>query len=276
MNCAWNELLAILPPRIRPEVDRHGRDSAEELRLRVNAPPELRCGRNSLWLKDRITGEDIRCCVNTASRFSPWASAGTASGYVTAPGGHRIGLCGEAVMIEGRVTGVRNIQGLCIRIARDFPGIAQPLAGLKGSVLILGAPGWGKTTLLRDLIRRRSDREVHVGVVDQRGELFPGDFPRGTCTDVLTGCPKAAGIDMLLRTMGPETIALDEITAREDCEALIQAAWCGVDLIATVHASCLEDLQRRELYRSLMREGIFDHLVILNRDKSWHVERSRA
>jgi stage III sporulation protein AA len=145
-----------------------------------------------------------------------------------------------------------------------------------GSVLILGPPGSGKTTLLRDLIRIVSDRGTgSVSVVDERGELFPreADFDRGKQTDVLTGCDKASGIDMVLRTMGPRYVAVDEITNQNDCQALIRAGWCGVKLMATAHATDLADLRQRPVYRPLIQTGIFDTVVVLKPDKSWRVER---
>ena len=91
--------------------------------------------------------------------------------------------------------------------------------------------------------------------------------------DVLTGCPKSAGIDMTLRTMGPSYIALDEITAEGDCQALVQAANCGVRLVATAHAASVRDFRSRNVYRVLVENRIFDGLVLLHRAKSYHVER---
>ena len=226
MMCAWKQLLSVLPPRLRPEVDRLGKNALQELRLRLGMPPELVLSGESRWLGCCVSREDLNYCINAASRYSPWAAATTAQGYLTAPGGHRIGLCGEVVCKDGVVTGIREISSLCIRVARDFPGIAKRAADAPGSILILGAPGWGKTTLLRDLIRQIGEKQC-VSVVDERGELFPEGLERGKKTDVLTGCPKSPGIDMVLRTMGPDCIAVDEITAEADARALLRAANCG-------------------------------------------------
>lgn len=276
MTCAWKELLSILPQWLRQDVDKLGRESAQELRLRINAPPELVEAGESLWLTGIVSQDDLNFCINTASRYSPWAASTSARGYLTAPGGHRVGICGEAVMKNGTITGIRSVTSLCIRIARDFPGLAESLSALEGSVLILGAPGWGKTTLLRDLIRQRSDQGEHISVVDERGELFPEDFPRGARTEVLCGCPKPDGVEMLLRTMGPKTIAVDEITAESDCEALRKAAWCGVNMLATAHAASLTDFHHRPVYTPLAKQEIFDTIVVLHQDKSWHLERSKG
>ena len=142
------------------------------------------------------------------------------------------------------------------------------------SVLIIGPPGAGKTTLLRDLIRQRSDLDQgSVSVVDERGELFPSGFQCGKQTDVLTGATKAEGIPLMLRTMGPGTIAVDEITEEADLLALVGAAGCGVRLLATAHGQNLKDMKQRPIYRKLLEQGIFDILVILQEDKSWRTER---
>lgn len=271
MKCAWKELLAILPPWLAREAE--GLDTLQELRLRLGSPPELVCKDGSKWLTRAISREDLNFCVNTASRYSPWASQTVAQGYLTAPGGHRIGLCGEAVVNGGVMTGIRSVTSLCIRVARDFPGIGAEAAKLRGSILLIGPPGSGKTTLLRDIVRNISQREA-VAVVDERGELFPGQFfEGGKRLDVLNGCPKTTGIDTVLRTMGPSSLAVDEITAEADCEALLRAGWCGVRLLATAHAASVRDLRCRALYRPLLANQLFAHILVLGRDKSWREER---
>lgn len=274
MRCAWNELLSILPVWMRREVDELGRAELQELRLRIGSAPELVRKGPDTRLKRNVTEEDLRYVINTASRYSPWASATVAQGYITAAGGHRIGLCGEAVVQAGRMTGLRRVDSVCIRVARDLEGISAGASCLTGSILIIGKPGAGKTTLLRDLIRLRGKTEA-VAVVDERGELFPpeGGFDRSGKIDVLTGCSKIQGIEMLLRVMGPAVIAVDEITSEEDGTALIKAGWCGVSLLATAHASSLADLRRRPVYAPLVQSGIFETVIVLRPDKSWKAER---
>ena len=273
MKCAWKELLAILPLSMRPEVDKYGRDGLQEIRLRLGRPPELVTAKGSRWIGLNVTAQDLNFVVHTASKYSPWAATTVTKGYITAAGGHRIGMCGEAVIKDDRVVGIRTVTSLCIRVAGDFPGIAAKAAGISGNILIIGPPGSGKTTLLRDLIRRISDSGQSVTVVDERGELFPPAFGQGRRTDVLTGCSKAQGLDMALRTMGPSCIAVDEITAESDCLALQQCCWCGVRLLATAHASDLNDLQSRRIYQPLYQSRIFENVLILRRDKTWYTER---
>ena len=272
MICAWKELLSILPHWLRQEVDKFNDRMLQELRLRINEPPELVCGSAVRWLTQKVTKEDLHYCINAASRYSPWNALSMAKGYLTAPGGHRIGICGEAVSSGGHMTGIREVTSLCIRVSRDFPGIAENIP-LSGSVLILGAPGWGKTTLLRDLIRRISDCGEHISVVDERQELFPGCFHSGPRTDVLSGISKESGIDSVLRSMGPAWIAVDEITAQEDCAALLRAGWCGVRLLATAHAASYQDFVTRPIYRPLAQSNLFENVLVLRPDKSWRIRR---
>lgn len=272
MRCAWKELLDILPRWMITDVDALGRSSLQELRLRLDAPPELVSCDSVQRLGRQVSSEDLSYCVNAASRYSPWAAATIAQGFLTVSGGHRIGLCGEAVLKNKEITGIRKVTSLCIRVARDFPGIGSSAAGLRGSMLILGAPGRGKTTLLRDIARQISQKST-VAVVDERGEIFPSGFVRGDRMDVLTGVPKAGGVEMVLRTMGPEWIAVDEITAEEDCRSLLQAQGCGVRLLATAHAGSLDEFRVRPIYKALLDNHVFDYLLILHSDKSYGTER---
>lgn len=279
MRCAWRSFIDLLPLWMRDFVDQQGRDTLQELRLRVNAPPLLRLKDSTLTMSRSVASEDLIFCVNMVTKYSPWSVSTAPKCYFTAPGGHRVGLCGIVSVSNGQVVGVRNVTSLCIRIARDFPGIAKEMSCLSGSVLILGKPGSGKTTLLRDYIRLLSTNcDNNVTVVDERQEIFPyfGGafcFETGKNTDVISGCDKATGIEAALRNTGPSTIAVDEITAADDCAALLHAGWCGVDLIATAHAGSRSDLFTRSVYRPIVESHLFDHLLIMHPDKSWHIER---
>lgn len=272
MICAWKELLEILPMWMRTEVDKLGSETMQELRLRVNSPPELILPEKSYWLQRKIRQEDLSYTINAASQYSPWTASSAAQGYITGPGGHRIGLCGETVIQQGKVMSIKNFSSLCIRIARDFPGIAAAVSHMAGSILIIGPPGWGKTTLLRDLIRQLESDE-RICVMDERKELFPNGFRHGNRIDILSGCSKREGIPMLLRTMGPTCIAVDEITEKEDASALLQAANCGVRLLATAHGLSVSDFCQRSVYRPLVENKIFDILLVLKKDKTFTMER---
>ncbi len=272
MICGWQELLRILPGWLAQEVDMRGKQTMRELRLRLGEYPQLVLDGRNIFLSRRVKAEDLSFCVNMATKYSPWAASTMSEGYITAEGGHRIGICGDAIGQGSAMRGLKNYRSLCIRVAGDFPGIASPLTDLKGSILIIGCPGSGKTTLLRDLIRQLSEKE-NISVIDQRAELFPECFQAGPGTDILTGCEKDKAIDILLRTMCPDSIAMDEITRDEDCAAMRKAAWCGVRLIATAHAADEDELRRRQVYQPILTDRIFDHLVVLKRDKSWRTRR---
>lgn len=271
MTCAWNELLAILPLWLRTHIEPYQESFLLEIRLRINKPPELVTLRKNIWLSHIVQAEDISFCINTASRYSPWSAATSAQGFITAPGGHRIGLCGDAVVKDHQLSGIRSPQSICIRVARDVSGIANNAVRASGSILILGAPGWGKTTLLRDLSRSLAQEQT-VCVVDERQELFPVGYQRGRRMDVLSGCPKASGIEVLLRTMGPDIIAVDEISSQNDCNAILNAFGCGVRLIATAHAAGRTDYMQNRIYAPIRERNVFQTFLVLHPDKSFHTE----
>ena len=278
MKCAWAEFLQLVPIWMRGQVDDYGRNILQELRMRLGRAPELICKSKQYRLLGKVTLQDIQYTINAATNYSPWAASSAEEGYITGPGGHRIGMCGIAIVNKDKMEGIKTPTSLCIRVARDFPGIAQSV-NLSGSVLIIGTPGSGKTTLLRDLIRKRSEENTgSITVIDERGEIFPqgdgqGCFDTGYRTDVLSGCSKQHGITMALRTMGPSCIAVDEITAMKDTQALMQAAWCGVDLYATAHAGSKAELFARPIYKPIVNSRIFQTLLILKEDQSWCLER---
>ncbi len=276
MRCAWQAYLNLLPPWLRSDVDRLGKENLLETRLRIHSPVELITTNGSLWLSRCVTQDDLIFPINIASGYSPWAAATVSRGYITAAGGHRIGSCGRATVVAGEMTGISVLSSLSIRVARDFPGIAQKAAKISGSVLILGPPGSGKTTLLRDLIRSKAE-DMLVSVVDERAELFPmaGNdfcFPPGKRMDIITGCSKKQGIEAVLRSMNPQMIAVDEITAEDDCQALLQAGWCGVKLLATAHACNKQDLHTRPVYKPLVKHKLFDAILVLRPDRTCYVE----
>lgn len=277
MKCAWDALIRIIPVWMRDAVDKQGKEQLQELRLRVNKPPLLILNNKSVTMNRSVSKEDLRFCINIVTNYSPWSVSTGNSGYYTAPGGHRIGVCGTVTISDGQPYVIQNITSLCIRVSRDFPGLTSEISNLKGSVLIIGSPGWGKTTFLRDFSRQLSNRNCVV-VIDEKQEVFPqynGEycFETGRNTDVIYGCDKEFGVNLALRNLNPNVIVVDEITAKKDCDALLHAGWCGVDLVATAHAGSRYDLFSRAVYRPIIESGIFRYLVILRPDKSWYWER---
>lgn len=271
MKLMSKELLGILSPAVREQIKKLDPLSLQEIRLKTGCQALARSDTGIRQLGHIVLQEDINFVINTASRYSPWNARTAAQGYITAPGGHRIGICGEGISDQGRMQGIRNPSSVCIRVAKEIPGLSDRV-DLRESLLIIGPPGSGKTTLLRDLIRRISkENRGMISVVDERGEIFPHTggkscFDSGNA-DVLSNCSKPEGIEMVLRSMGPQWIAVDEITAQTDCDALVQAGWCGVKLLATVHAGSAEDLRSRPVYRPLMDSRLFRTGVLLSKDR---------
>lgn len=281
MTCLWSSLVKVLPIWIRQDVDKHYDEDLLEIRMRLGLNPVLIKRNEQIRLAGIVKTEDMLFCVNTASHYSPWAAKTITQGFISITGGHRIGISGQVISKNGIPSGMSTISSLCIRVAREITGISKDLWLIPGSLLIIGKPGSGKTTLLRDLIYQKSEHNCGmIGVVDERMELFPvhegtSCFRTGINTDVLYGCDKGRGIEMLIRNMKPSVIAVDEVTAEKDCDAMLHAGWCGVDLIATAHAGSRADLIKRELYKPLISTNLFDTLVILRPNQTWSIERMR-
>lgn len=273
----------LLPHNLRDrarELKREERASCEEFRLRLGYPASVVMpeGERSMG-GDPVTKRELGFVLEAATGASVHsASSRLAEGFITAKGGFRVGLCGAVGLSGGEPGGFTSVSSAAIRISREHKGACVPIidsvysGGEVRSTLIISPPGAGKTTLLRDLVRYISDAAggPRVGLCDERSEIaafFDGEptMDVGRRTDVLDGCPKARAVSMLLRSMNPGVIAIDEITAEEDAEAMTRAAHCGVKLIATAHAASRTELAERPIYRALLASGVFEELIIIRK-----------
>lgn len=204
-------------------------------------------------------------------------------GFLTIQGGHRVGVAGKILMEQGKIKSIRHISFLNVRLAHQIEGCADrviPYIVEKGEVchtLIISPPCCGKTTLLRDVVRQISNGTTwcvgkNVGVVDERSEIggsYQG-VPQndlGIRTDVLDCCPKAEGMMMLIRSMSPEVVAVDEIGDYGDIKAIESVLNCGCRLIATVHGSSIDDIKKKPLLQKMVQEHVFERYIILNGKK---------
>lgn len=299
----WTEVLSVLPANIRKVIDGSGPDilsKVEEIRIRARRPLMMGLDSGDVMLSGTgaaassigqaylVSEEDVSRCLHLVSGSSVYAlEEEIRNGFITIAGGHRVGITGKAVLENGRVKTLKHISGINIRISREItgaaaglmPGIIDRESGTIHHTMIFSPPRCGKTTVLRDAVRMISDGIPElglsgntVGLVDERSEIAGccRGVPQrnvGIRTDVLDGCPKAEGMVMLLRSMGPSVIATDELGRAEDVRALEEVLNAGVRVIFTVHGSSLEELAARPALNYLFRLGVVERYVLLGREE---------
>lgn len=289
-----DSILQILPVTIRSLLEQSVNplfQKIEEIRVRVNRPLEIIAEGKPYYPKINkehyiVTVEDSVHLLNKLSNHSLYAfEEELKRGYITIKGGHRVGLAGKVTIEQGKVKAIKEIGSYNIRIAREKIGIADryiPFLYEKRwlNTLIIGAPQTGKTTLLRDLARTISTGNLQyhvpskkVGIVDERSEIAGSvkgvpQHQLGSRVDVLDACPKAEGIMMMIRSMSPEVIVVDEIGRKEDCDAILEALNAGVQMIMTIHANRLEDVYMRPMLKPIMESQVFERFVELTRNET--------
>ena len=256
----------------------------QEIRIRVDKPIILKLREKDLILQYNILQTEILQIVERLCENSIYAYKNQiCEGFITIKGGHRVGLTGSCVIENGKITNIKYISSLNIRIAREVKNcstrILREIIDIENKTIynsiIVAPPGRGKTTILRDIIRRISDgieeinfRGKTCGVVDERGEIaamYKGAPQNdvGIRTDIIENVSKNKGIHMLIRTMAPEIIACDEIGSKEDVEAIHYALYSGVKGIFTMHGKNVEDIKNNKQIYELIENREIQKIVFL-------------
>ena len=291
-------VLQIFPAELRKMLlaNKDKLKETEEIRIRINQPMILWDGRREYFLdklsgrlsveaegSDYIKESDISAMLTFLSRYSIYAyEEELKSGFLTLEGGHRVGVTGQIRMEGEKVEQLAYVGSLNIRIAHQKIGCAKEILPFirteqrVRNTLFVSSVGIGKTTLLRDSIRLISGDEtsrIHfkVGVVDERSEIAAccHGIPQnnlGIRTDVIDRCKKAVGMRMLLRSMSPDVIAVDELGSMEDFQAVDEVLHCGCSILGTIHAADMLELQQKEQLRKWVEQKIFERYVILKKD----------
>ena len=257
-------------------------DHIQEIKLRIGKPLIIIYrGKERMWKDVIVTKEEIKETLEYISNYSLYAyEHELKQGFITIEGGHRAGMAGQVIMEEGKIKNLKYISSINLRISHEVKNCADKIFPYitynkqMYHTLLISPPRCGKTTLLRDIIRQVSDGNMWVkgctvGVVDERSELggcYLGNPQNemGVRTDILDRCPKAEGMIMLIRSMAPQVIAVDEIGAQEDVHAIEYAMHCGCKMLATAHGYSMEEIQRKPIFEKLVQERRFERYVILS------------
>lgn len=282
-----NTISSYLPKRIRKIMYFIDWEELEEIRLRQGLPVMLHYRDGVFFIDSRgsavlsgdnlitATKQDISEALELITHSSLYAhKENICNGFITIPGGNRVGLSGSAVSEMGKLLNLKDISGLNYRIAHEITGCSDKLMDIimdvnrARSTLIISPPECGKTTLLRDIIRNISNMKLKVSVVDERGEIgssfegYPG-YDLGYSSDILTGAPKAQGMLMMLRSMSPHVIATDELGTLEDITAVEKIISSGVSVVATIHGR--DTTQLKNLPHTAGLLNYFECIIVLSR-----------
>lgn len=284
-------LLQKIPVHLRQELKEEDLNGVEEIRLRTGWPMELYYGTQNIRLIGRVCGADVMEMLNYLTGYSLYAyEEQFKQGFFTIEGGHRVGLVGHTTIEQPsgaartEIVCLKDISGINIRIARQKKDISLwmiPYIRTQDSIhntLFVASPGVGKTTYLRDCIRILSSGEdqkapLKISVVDERSELAASHLGMaqndlGLRTDVMDNCPKLRGMEMVLRSMSPQIVAVDELGGEEELVMLGKILNSGSRILGTMHAGSLEELGRKAGMKNIMEQKLIGRYVMLEKKKN--------
>ena len=246
----------------------------EEIRVRLGQDIVIKAASNEYFCEGTaITEYDMSYIIMNATNGAFHSLIhDLQNGFLPLEKGCRLGICGEGIMLENHIHNIQRISSICIRIPHEVKGCSdhfydEIIAPNFQNTIIVGPPGSGKTTLLREIIRKLSDDGCYVGIADERGEISGikhgvPTFDIGIRTDIISGIPKSTAASMILRTMAPDIIAMDEITSVKDMPAITEAVGCGVGLLTTMHGRGLYDLEKPS-FRPIYELRAFEYAIFI-------------
>lgn len=280
-------IFAYLPKTIKDHLQQASSyfplNDIEEIRFRIGRPIEITANRKTVFLPYSLSREEAEQIMEKLSNHSFYTlDEELRRGYITINGGHRVGLAGRVILDSGKVKGIREVSSFNIRIAREKIGVAEKYIhylfdSAWHHTMIIGPPQSGKTTFLRDLariistgVKQHNIPPYKVGIVDERSEIAGSvngvpQLTFGPRIDVLDACPKAEGMMMMIRSMSPDVLVVDEIGRKEDTEAILEAVHAGVRLMMTTHGESLEEIKQRPSLQPIVRQEIFTRFIELSR-----------
>ncbi len=265
-------MLEFLPESVKYAVEKLNISHLYELRIRVNKPITVNykgeyryLGRYGLTHHREnaliCSADEVGECVYKAGKYSIYSiEEQLKKGFITAEYGERIGLSGEYVFERGQPLTIRNFSSLCIRVPHEIRGCAMEIydkcmSDIVQNLLLMSAPGLGKTTILRDLGRILSEKtKKNILICDERGELSVGEL--GDTCDIVRYSDKETAFEAGVRAMRPDIVITDELSLK-DISALEKAVSAGVIVVATAHFSNVKYVPNSFL-------SIFDRYVLLD------------
>ena len=285
-----NEILKYLPEKLKNIIIETNIKNIEEIRIRALKPIILKNDIDDRVIDFIPSSETVlqilqKLCDNSLYSYQNQIS----EGFITIKGGHRVGITGNAVIKDDKVVTLNYISSLNIRIARQINDCSKKaLTYILNNnniynTLIVSPPGLGKTTILKDIIRKISNgipeknfKGKTCCVVDERGEIsatYKGISQNdlGIRTDIIDNISKALGMKMLIRSMSPKIIIADEIGKEEDIQAIEYAVSSGVKGIFTAHAESFEQIKQNPILNKLIEKNYIDRVLILDAQRNVHL-----